>query len=175
MLKLKAVPARSSDSSTTRCCKSSHRTSNRCEAARRKLLWAVSGLTLAGFAPLTQADTTWSTTAGSQEWTNPTNWTNGVPLDTANNGAAIINTATGNTPVFTTGLQADWDIIIGKGTAGLLTQKAGTLATGSGNWLLIGVDSGGAGTFNLTGGTFSTGDVHMARSGGGTSVGGFGP
>ena len=54
-----------------------------------------SALTVSLSTLTTTAQTTW-TGAVSQDWSNAGNWTNGVPLDASDNGAAIINTAVGN-------------------------------------------------------------------------------
>lgn len=97
-------------------------------------------------------DTTWNG-GTSQDWSNPANWSNGVPLDASNNGSAIINTSTGSFPIYSSGsTQTDFDVFVGNGggNSGRLDQSAGTLAVGNGNWLFVGA-SGGNGTYNMTG------------------------
>src|SRR5690606_11355307 len=77
--------------------------------------------------PMALADTTWNGSA-DQDWGNAANWSNGVPVDTAGNGTAFINTATGNYPVFTGGAATDWDVLVGdNGNSGRLDATAGTL------------------------------------------------
>jgi autotransporter-associated beta strand protein/T5SS/PEP-CTERM-associated repeat protein len=97
-------------------------------------------------------DTVWNGLI-SQDWNDAGNWDNGVPLDAANNVSAIINTATGNFPIYSSGTtQTDWDVFIGNGAgnSGRLDQSAGTLSVGNNNWLFVGA-SGGNGTYNQTG------------------------
>lgn len=97
-------------------------------------------------------DTTW-TGANGQDWSDPANWNNGVPLDASNNGSAIINTALVNFPVYSSGAtQTDWDVFVGDGggNSGRLDQSSGTLAVGNNNWLFVGA-SGGNGTYNMSG------------------------
>lgn len=112
-----------------------------------------SGLSTGIFLATTAlGDTTW-TGGASQDWSNPANWTNGVPLDASNNGSTFVNTPTGNFPIYSAGTtQTDFDVFVGNGTSnsGRLDQSAGTLAVGNGNWLFVGA-SGGNGTYNLTG------------------------
>ncbi|MEY4243510.1 MAG: hypothetical protein RLZZ245_1095 [Verrucomicrobiota bacterium] len=109
------------------------------------------GIPFACFCESTHADTTWTGTE-SQDWNNPSNWNNGVPIENGAQGAIIINTATGNFPSITSAgtYQGDWDIIIGGGTNGRLSQSAGTLATGEGNWMFLGW-LGAQATYDQTG------------------------
>ena len=127
-------------------------------------------LSLTALPSISRADATWVGDT-SQDWNNAANWSS----DPANpTGNFFINNATAG--VFPTlnaaSAFAPVDIIIGSGTgiAGRLDQTAGTLATGGGNWLILG-QNGGTGTFNLTGGTFSAGAIHMVRSGSGSTTG----
>ncbi|RYD24129.1 MAG: hypothetical protein EOP88_01385 [Verrucomicrobiaceae bacterium] len=111
-------------------------------------------------------DTTW--TGGNQDWSNPANWSDGVPLDASNNGSTFVNTAVGNFPIYSSGTtQTDWDVFVGNGagTSGRLDQTAGTLSVGNNNWLFVGA-SGGNGTYNLSG------DANM--NAGGVNVGAWG-
>ncbi|RYD33180.1 MAG: hypothetical protein EOP87_11485, partial [Verrucomicrobiaceae bacterium] len=119
------------------------------------------------------ADTTW-TGATNQDWNTATNWDNGLPLDAANNGAAIINTATGNFPVISSGTSVtDFDVIVGNGagTAGRLDHTSGTITTGAGNWMFVGLN-GGSGTYNISGdANLNAGALNISAWGGGGGTG----
>jgi autotransporter-associated beta strand protein len=124
------------------------------------------GLILAGLPSISRADATWVGDT-SQDWNNAANWSS----DPANpTGNFFINTnAAGTFPVLSANSAfSPVDIIIGDGVVGgasntgRLDQTSGTLATGSGNWLMIGRN--GNGTYNLTGGTLTAGGIHMART-----------
>jgi autotransporter-associated beta strand protein len=100
----------------------------------------------------------------SQDWNTAANWdsdpnppTGNFIINTAADGVfPIVSADSAFTPV---------DLIIGPaGTTGRLDQNAGTLATGSGNWITMG--EGGTGILNVNGGSLTTGDLHMARTGG---------
>lgn len=126
-------------------------------------------LSLAALPSTSRADATWVGDT-SQDWNNAANWSS----DPANpTGNFFINSATsGVFPIVNANSAfAPVDIIIGNGTSvtGRLDQTAGTLATGGGNWLLLG-QNGGTGTYNLNSGTFSAGAIHMARSGAGITT-----
>jgi hypothetical protein len=60
--------------------------------------------------------------------------------------------ATGNFPSITSAgtYQSDWDLILGGGSNGRLSQSAGTLATGEGNWFFFGWQ-GAQATYDQTG------------------------
>ena len=117
---------------------------------------------------------TWTGTT-DQNWNTTSNW------DVAPGGTNLtINTATGNFPIITaTPTFTPVDIIVGTGAAGRVDLRAGTAATGNGNWLVIGRNAGGNGTFNLadtstTGGTltgFGTGTGSMNVGGTSTTIG----
>ncbi|MEO7100542.1 MAG: autotransporter-associated beta strand repeat-containing protein [Luteolibacter sp.] len=109
------------------------------------------GLTFAWSMQSAHADTNW-TGSTNQDWATASNWSNGVPVEDGVQGAAVINIATGNFPQITAvgTYQADFDIKVGAGVSGRLDQSAGTLATGEGNWFILGF-SGVQATYNLTG------------------------
>lgn len=111
------------------------------------------------------ADTEWDGSESS-DWTDPDNWSDGVPDGPAGtNGAIIINDISVNTPSLSTNSTAGGgaggfaDVNIGTGgNTGALNHSAGTLSTGSGSWARVGVDSG-TGTYNLSGtASFSVSD-----------------
>lgn len=138
--------------------------------AFKRILTTSLALSLAAIPAASRADATWVGDT-SQDWNNAANWSS----DPANpTGNFFINNATaGVFPILgAASAFAPVDIIIGSGTgiAGRLDQTAGSLTTGNGNWLILG-QNGGIGTFNLTGGTFSAGAIHMVRSGSGTTTG----
>ena len=118
-------------------------------------------LSLAGLPSLGLAQSTWNGSTSS-DWNNAANWSAGVPSGVN----AIINTNAPNIcTISATPSATPVDIIIGgSGTTGRLDQTAGDLTTGAGNWLIVGLDSG-TGFYNLSGGTLSAQDVHMARGG----------
>lgn len=137
--------------------------------APNRLLASVLALGLAALPSRSDAQSTWVGDT-SQDWNNAANWSS----DPANpTGNFTINTATaGIFPVISANSAfAPVDIIIGNGTSisGRLDQTAGSVATGSGNWLLMGIN-GGTGTYNLNGGTLSAGAIHMARAGAGVNT-----
>lgn len=108
---------------------------------------------------VSQAGNTWTGTT-NQDWNTAANWGGAVPV-----GNATINTATGNfavisgNPSFT-----PVDVFVGIGASGRLDQNAGTAATGNGNWMFVGVNSG-TGTVNLTGaGSFTAGRYNVGGS-----------
>ncbi len=109
------------------------------------------GIPIACFCESTHADTVWNGSA-SQDWNNAANWSNGVPVENGSQGTTFINTATGNFPSITSAgtYQSDWDLIIGGGANGRLSQSAGTVATGDGNWLFLGWQ-GAQATYDQTG------------------------
>ena len=135
----------------------------------KRLLASGLALTLAALPSISRAQATWVGDT-SQDWNNAANWSS----DPANpTGNFFINTATaGVFPILSAASSfAPVDIIIGDGAGitGRLDQTAGSLATGGGNWLLIGIN-GGTGTNNFTGGTLSAGAIHMARAGSGVNT-----
>lgn len=115
-----------------------------------------------------RADTAWTGTT-NQDWNTATNWGGAFPTS----GPSVINTVTGNFPVISA--TPTWttpnDIVVGRGTSGRLDQTAGTAATGNGNWLIVGQNAGGNGTFNISGGTMNATEVHLGASSSGTVTG----
>ncbi|MES2924065.1 MAG: autotransporter-associated beta strand repeat-containing protein [Verrucomicrobiota bacterium] len=109
------------------------------------------------------ATQTWDGEAGNQDWNTATNWTtNAFPSQP---GAAIINTVGGTSPIISANSAfTPNDIIVGQGTSGLLTQTAGTAQTGSGNWMIVGQNAGGNGTYNISGGVMNTTELHIAAA-----------
>ena len=109
---------------------------------------------LVGLAGNAHAQTTWTGSA-SQEWTDPANWSAGVP---GTNTKAYINIATGNyaqinSAVTKTSTVGGNDLWIGDGTGNsgrLDINNAGSLDT-SGTWMLVG-NNGGTGTLNVNSG-----------------------
>jgi autotransporter-associated beta strand protein len=130
--------------------KSAHQTS--LASRRMKSASALGlGISFACFFETTLADTVWNGSA-SQDWNDASNWSNGVPVENGAQGATIINTATGNFPSISSAgtYQSDWDLILGGGSNGRLSQSAGTLATGEGNWFFFGWQ-GAQATYDQTG------------------------
>jgi autotransporter-associated beta strand protein len=116
-------------------------------------------LSLVGLPSAVFADATW-VGGTSQDWNTGANWSVNPPT-----GSFYINTnAAGVYPVISANSAfTPVDIIIGDATnVARLDQTAGSLATGSGNWLMVGRN--GTGTYNLTGGTLTAGGIHMART-----------
>ncbi len=111
-------------------------------ALSRKVLL---GLASMAAVSAVQADTTW-TGSVSQDWTNASNWNNGVP--NAGNADAFVNTATGNYPILSSAATAGRDIRIGAGSNGRLDHTAGLLSTGEGSWFFLGY-LGAQSTYNL--------------------------
>ena len=105
------------------------------------------------------AQTTWSG-ATSQDWTDASNWSAGVP---GVNTAATINTGTGNTPVISTAVNKsatiggrDLWLGNGSGTTGRLDIDNGGSLNTNGTWLFVG-NSGGTGILNVnSGGSLTT-------------------
>lgn len=119
-------------------------------------------LSLEALTSICRADATWVGDT-SQDWNNAANWS----TDPANpTGSFFINTATdGVYPILgANSAFAPVDIIIGDGASstGRVDQTAGSLATGGGNWFMVGRN--GTGTYNLTGGTLAAGSIRMART-----------
>jgi autotransporter-associated beta strand protein len=127
----------------------------------KRLLASGLVLSLAALPSVSRAQATWVGDT-SQDWNNAANWSS----DPANpTGSFFINTATpGVYPILSAASAfAPVDIVIGDtGTVGRLDQTAGNLATGLGNWLMLGRN--GTGTLNLTGGTLAAGSIRMART-----------
>ena len=118
-------------------------------------------LSLIGLPSAVFADATWVGST-SQDWNNAANWSSSPANPT---GSFFINTATAGVYPIVTANSAftPVDILIGDAsTVGRLNQTAGNLATGPGNWLMVGRN--GTGTYNLTGGTLTAGGVHLART-----------
>lgn len=127
----------------------------------KRLLASGLALSLAALPSLSRAQATWVGDT-SQDWNTAANWSS----DPANpTGNFFINTATaGVFPILgAASAFAPVDIIIGDAAnVGRLDQTAGSLATGTGNWLMLG--NNGTGTLNLTGGTLAAGSIRMART-----------
>lgn len=133
-----------------------------CTLARLALL-TVAAMPLAGFG----AAGTWNGSV-STDWNDGANWTGGIPSA----GNASINSIPANICTISADLAATpLDIIVGSSAAGQVNQTAGYAFTGSGNWLILGQNSAGVGTYNMTGGTMRVGGIHLGRTGSGTSVG----
>ena len=107
--------------------------------------WSPVALLLCLAAQSSFADSTWIG-GTSTDWSNAANWSAGVPTGTN----AIINTSPANIATITANVPGVVDIIIGNGagTNGRVNETAGTLSTGTGNWMFVG-EGGGTGTFNL--------------------------
>lgn len=117
-------------------------------------------LLLAGTAilstPVMATDNNWL--GLTTDWNSPANWSlNRVPVmpngDLApadNFDDAIINTQTPNFAVISATIPALRDIKVGNGAGsnGRVDHTAGTAATGGGNWMRVGTNSG-QGTYNL--------------------------
>lgn len=131
-----------------------------------KLKWCkVSALilTLAGLPSISRADATW-VGGTSQDWNTGANWSVNPP-----SGNFFINTnAAGVYPILSANSAfSPVDIIIGDGAgvSGRLDQTAGSLATGSGNWLMVGRNNtNGTAIYNITGGAVTAGAIHIART-----------
>ena len=121
-------------------------------------------LALFGLPSAVFADATWIG-GTSQNWNTGANWSANPPT-----GSFFINTnAAGVYPIISANSAfTPVDIIIGDGVVGgasntgRVDQTTGSLATGSGNWLMVGRN--GMGTYNLTGGTLTAGGIHIART-----------
>jgi autotransporter-associated beta strand protein len=135
---------------------------------------AAACVSLAALGMATTNGAIWTGTT-NQDWNTTTNW------DVAPGGTNLtINLATGNFPIISaTPTFTPVDILVGVGATGKLDQRAGTAATGNGNWQVVGRNASGNGTFNLadtstTGGTltgFGTGSGSM-NVGGPSTTGG---
>jgi len=126
-------------------------------------------LALAAIPSITRADATW-VGGTSQDWNNAANWSTS-PSNPTGNFTINTNTA-GIFPILSANSAfSPVDIIIGSNTNyGRLDQTAGTLATGSGNWMFIGRQ--GIGTYNLSGGSLTAAQVNIAYTDGtGTATG----
>jgi len=147
----------------------------------RWLAGLVAGSSLMGSLPAIAAD--WDGSA-SQDWNTPANWS-GDAVPAGQN--VFINDVSVNIPKISANIAATpVDILIGNGagTVGRLDHTAGQASTGGGNWMLVGRQDGGDGTYNLAdtsaaGGTltgFGLGSGSMAVSGrlyvGGANYGG---
>lgn len=128
----------------------------------KRLLAASLAFSLTALPATSRADATWVGDT-SQDWNTAANWSS----DPANpTGSFFINLNTaGVFPVLNANSAfAPVDIIIGDGGAsnGRLDQTAGNLATGTGNWFMVGRN--GTGTYNLSGGTLAAGSIRLART-----------
>ena len=117
-----------------------------------------------------QAGLTWTGTT-NQDWNTATNWGGAFPTG----GNTTVNTATGNFPIIAAASAfTPVDIIVGVGVAGRVDHRAGALSTGLDNWMIVGRNAGGNGTFNLAD-TSVTGQANLTTFGpgtGGITVGG---
>lgn len=128
----------------------------------------------AGFTliSLSAASAQWNNAGPDSDWNNPDNWT---PVGVPTGINAVVNTNSGNIATISSDVAAiPVDIIAGSGVGntGRIDQLAGTVATGAGNWLIVG-QNGGSGTYNLanpasTGGQYTG----MGPSSGNINVGG---
>jgi hypothetical protein len=106
--------------------------------------------------PAAQAGNTWigGAPGAEQDWNNATNWGGAFPV-----GNTTVNVGTGNFAI----ISADpsftpVDLFVGTaGATGRVDQRAGTVATGNGNWMFVGQGNGGNGTFNLADTSVTTG------------------
>lgn len=126
--------------------------------------FAGSFLLMAGLAATAHAQATWVGDT-SQDWNTAANWSS----DPANpSGNFTINKATdGVFPIVSaSSVFTPVDIFIANGTGavGRLDQTGGALATGTPNWFIVSTERG-TGTYNMSGGTLSAQEVHVARSG----------
>jgi fibronectin-binding autotransporter adhesin len=98
-------------------------------------------------SPVAMGDATW-VGGTSQDFNNGANWSVNPP-----SGNFLINTSTGNFPVLTANsLYTSVDFVLGNGgtNSGRFDQRAGSFATGSGNWFFVGRGSNTAtGIYNL--------------------------
>lgn len=137
-----------------------------------QILLRFAGLAAVGVAGVQGA--TWNGTT-SQDWNTASNW------DVSPGGTNLtINLASGNFPIISSNATfTPIDVLIGVGAAGRLDHRAGTAATGTGNWLVVGRNNSGNGTYNLadtstTGGTltgFGLGSGSMNVGGTSTTIG----
>ncbi len=105
----------------------------------------------------------------STDWNNTANW-NGAPA--GNNDT--VNVSTGNFPIITSNSTfTPVDIFVGSGSGatGRLDHRAGTAATGNGNWFFVGVNSG-TGIYNLADTSVTSGGVSGFGMGSGSLTAG---
>ncbi len=127
------------------------------------VLWLIAGLSAA------HAGATWTGTS-SQDWNENANWGGTAP-----SGNLVINNAgVGVFPIISTDPTSSGIVDINVGllnsnNTGRLDQRAGTLSTGNGNWMRVGVDTGCNGTYNLA----DTSTTSGALTGFGTGSGGL--
>ncbi|MCB1130959.1 MAG: autotransporter-associated beta strand repeat-containing protein, partial [Verrucomicrobiae bacterium] len=127
------------------------------------------GIALAGAAFLgasfALADESWDGDVGT-DWNTAANWTN----DSFPTGAwAILNTTGPNIATITTNsVFTPSDIQVGMSTNGRLDHVGGTAQTGPGNWMSVGFQSGGIGTYNLADTSGSGGTLTGFATGSGT-------
>ncbi|MEO0055515.1 MAG: hypothetical protein RLZZ50_1462, partial [Verrucomicrobiota bacterium] len=121
-------------------------------------------IALAASAASLQAQATWVGDT-SQDWNTAANWSSDPANPTGN--FTINNATAGVFPIVSaTSVFSPVDIIVanGNGAVGRLDQTAGALATGTPNWFIVSTERG-TGTYNMSGGTLSAQEVHVARSG----------
>jgi fibronectin-binding autotransporter adhesin len=110
------------------------------------------------------------TGATNQDWNTLTNWD--ADPNAAND---FVNIAVGNFPIITANPTfTPIDIFIGTGgNTGRLDHRAGTLATGDGNWMFVGQGGTSVGTYNLADTSGSGGTLTgFALGSGSLNVGG---
>ncbi|WP_035610491.1 autotransporter-associated beta strand repeat-containing protein [Haloferula sp. BvORR071] len=119
-------------------------------------------------APAAYAGTNWigGTVGAEQDWNNVGNWGGAFPV-----GNTTVNVSTGNFPV----ISADpaftpVDLIVAPTAAGRLDQRAGTVATGAGNWVYVG-QSTFTGVYNIANTAVTTGPTVGALTGFGPGTG----
>lgn len=147
----------------------------------------LAGTAVLGSSALADVNNNWTGAALDSDWNNAANWSlgtvpkkdRGAPFD--NNEDAVISVTTGFPVVVANTGGPPRDIKVGFGLGdGRLDVKAGTAASGSGNWFMVGC-VGNAGTLNVAdvdagGGTltgFGTGTGNINVPGGRLWVGGW--
>ncbi|WP_035610600.1 autotransporter-associated beta strand repeat-containing protein [Haloferula sp. BvORR071] len=108
------------------------------------------------------------TVGAEQDWNDIGNWGGAFPV-----GNTSVNVATGNFPIITaTPSFTPVDLLVGTaGASGRLDQRAGTVATGNGNWLFVGQGNAGNGTYNLADTSLTTGPAIGSLTGFGVGSG----
>ena len=110
-------------------------------------------------------------TAGAeQDWNNAGNWGGAFPV-----GNTTVNIGTGNFPVITADpLFTPVDLFVGSaGATGRVDHRAGTAATGNGNWAFVGQGALGNGTYNLADTTVTSGPTAGILTGFGLGTGSY--
>jgi T5SS/PEP-CTERM-associated repeat protein/autotransporter-associated beta strand protein len=131
-------------------------------------------------AAMAQTDNLWTGNVSSA-WNVDGNWSLGIIPSKAANQNAVIDTNSPNIASITIGIIAPADIVVGANATGTLNHLTGDAFTGAGNWMFVGRNTGGDGTYNLAntaglGGTltgFGTGSGNMTVNNARLYVGGF--